>query len=455
MLRHSVTAMPFVRPLLSSLLSAALLASGLSAHAADLLEIYRQAQTSDAQYAAAKAAREAGEQKLAQGRSGLLPSVVLTGNTTRSQTDLRQPSSLSLPGTNTYSYGVQLSQPLFRWQNWVNYQQGGLQTALSEVQFGDAKQNLILRSAQAYFDVLVAEETLTTLQKLKTASAEQLELAKKSFEVGTVTITDVHEAQSRFDLASAQEIQASSDLEVKRYALRVLTGQDAPTLQALRPQVALERPQPEAMTHWVNNAEEHNLGVQMQQLAFEIASREVEKSYAGHLPTLDIVAGRMDSKNLFMNPAAPQNSFSYETVTNSVGLQFNMPLFQGGYQVAHNRETVANREKSRADVDSARRNAGLAARQAYLGVVNGLAQIKALEAAERSSTSSLDANKLGYDVGVRINIDVLNAQSQLADTQQKLVKARYDTLLAQLKLKAAAGQLSEDDLVQINTLLQH
>lgn len=425
------------------------LAAG-GAAAADLEQVYRDALAYDATLAGARASLEAGREKLPQGRSGLLPSLTLSGNTNWNDVSLHTATANPSSRYNTNAWQVQLTQPLFRWQNWVQYKQGELQVAMSEAQYQVARQDLILRASQAYFDVLVAQDVLAAASALHEANTQQLALAKKSFEVGTVTVTDVHEAQSRADLALAQVIAAESDLALKRHVLATLTGKAPEALRGLRKGVTLAAPQPTAVQEWVTSAETSNFSVQAAQVAQQIAQREVERNRAGHLPTVDLVASRGNSAQ-----SNPLTGFSaYNTDSTLVGVQLNLPLYQGGSVNSRVREANALRDKAVADLDNARRTAALNARQAYLGVTSGLAQVKAYEAAKVSSTSALDANKLGYDVGVRINIDVLNAQSQLFDTLQKLSKARYDTLTALLKLKAAAGTLGEDDIKTINSLLE-
>src|SRR5574338_530519 len=422
------------------------------AWAADLMQTYRDALANDAPFAAARAQRDADVEKLPQARAGLLPFVGVTGNTNYNNYDVKFQGPLGTDFTrkgNTNAYSVQLSQPVFRWQNWVQYKQGELQAVVGELRFELARQDLILRTAQAYFDVLNAQDVLAALTSLRVASGQQLELAKKSFEVGTVTITDVYEAQSRSDLATAQEIAAQSDLDVKRHALAVIIGRESEALAGLRKGVSLQRPQPDVIGEWAQAAEGGNYSVQTQRLVAEIADREVERARAGHLPTVDLVTswGHTSGASASNAPGITKTDGSL------IGLQFNLPLYAGGGTSSKAREAVALREKSLSDLESARRSAALAARQAYLGVTSGMAQVKALEAAEVSSGSSLEANQLGYEVGVRINIDVLNAQSQLADTLRQLARARYDTLLAQLRLKAAAGTLGEEDVQVINALL--
>ncbi|WP_131110232.1 TolC family outer membrane protein [Sulfuricystis thermophila] len=437
---------------LKLLVALAFSGSALIAQAADLLQVYRDATAWDAQYAAARAARDAGLEKLPQGRAGLLPSIGLSANTTwnESDTTLRATGTTVSRNYNSNGWNVSLSQPLFRWQNWVGYKQAELAAALAEVQFVQASQDLIVRVAQAYFDVLLAQETLATAQAQKAAIAEQLEAAKKSFEVGSATITDTHEAQARYDLAMAAEIAAENDLAVKRQALRTLTGKEPETLKGLRSGVQIDPPQPADPAQWVSQAETGNLAVQLAQSNFEITSREIEKQRAGHYPTLDLVATYGKSGSGFSSSAGG----GVDVKSSTIGLQLALPIYAGGAVSSREREAAALSEKARAELDNARRQAALAARQAYLGVSSGLAQVKALEAGVASSQLALESNKLGYEVGVRINIDVLNAQSQLFDTKQKLAKARLDTLIAQLKLKAAAGTLSEADLAAINALLE-
>ena len=440
---------------ISLMMAGALSAGGLVdlAHGADLMAVYRDAIAYDAQYASARASLEAGREKLPQGRTGLLPTIGLAASTTWNDIDTtRRVAGATETNTkyNNNGWTVTLTQPLFRWQNWVAYTQSELAVAQAEAQFGLARQDLIVRAAQAYFDVLLAQDTLATARAQKVAIAEQLESAKRNFEVGTATITDTHEAQARYDLTSAQEIAADNDLSGKRQALRAVIGKEPEGLKNLRSGVQLVRPQPDDINKWVEMAEASSASVQIYQALYEIATREVEKQRAGHYPTLDLVAtrGRSSATN------STTLGFGSDSNASTIGVQLSIPIFAGGGVVSKDREAVALKDKAAADLENARRNAALTARQAYLGVTSGLAQVKAYEAALTSSQSALDSNKLGYEVGVRINIDVLNAQGQLFDTRQKLAKARLDTLAALLKLKAVAGSLSEDDVAAINALLE-
>jgi len=438
---------------LAVLLSAPLLAGSVAA--ADLLQVYRDALAYDAQYAAARAAAEAGREKQPQALAGLLPTISATGNTFGNDTsfDTRisgNPTPFSTRSRfNSNAYNVNLTQPLFRWQNFVQYDQSKLLVMQTEASFAQAGQDLILRVSQAYFDVLVAIEKLRAVQATQTAIAQQLEQAKKNFEVGTATITDTYESQSRFDLATAQQIAAENELEVKRYALRVLIGKDPGELNRLKTDAVMDAPQPASMEPWVEAAERDSFLVQAQEAAAEAASKAVDISRAGHYPTVDVVA------NYGQNNGPGQSGLgSIDTTTRQVGLQVNIPIFQGGAVNSRTREAAARRDAERASLDNIRRTSALNARQAYLGVVNGLAEVRALEAALLSSLSSLESNRLGYEVGVRINIDVLNAENQVLLTRRDLARARFDTLQNQLRLKAAVGTLSEADVERINRLLE-
>ena len=425
----------------------------LPAVAQDLLQVYREAQRSDAVFAAARHALEAGRERLPQGLALLLPTLNLTGSAARTRAELDSRDPLILPSSTRYpetaSYTLTLTQPIFRQQNWIQYQQGGHQVRQAEATFGQAYQDLIIRVAQAYFDVLAAHDTLALVRAQKTATAEQLAQAKRNFEVGTATITDTHEAQARYDLIAAQEIAAQNDLESKRRALQLITGREPGELATLRTDVKLAPPNPPDMQTWVELAEKQGYPVQIAEAAAEVATLEARRARAAHLPTLDFVATHGQSGQ----SATSESSAGRDLTTTVIGLQLAMPLYQGGALNSREREAAALSMRSREDLDNARRNAALAARQNYLLVINGIAVVDALQQALVSSQSALDSNKLGYEVGVRINIDVLNAQQQLFLTRRDLAVQRYNLITNNLRLKAAAGTLREEDLEQVNRAL--
>jgi outer membrane protein len=436
------------KPLLATLMTAALFAQ--SAHAQDLLQVYREALANDPVYASARYTLQAGQEAGIQGRAGLLPQIGLSGSYNRNDSEVERLTGTSAEDSKVTTYRASLTQPLFRWANWQQYQQGKLSVAVSEAQFAQARQDLVVRVSQAYFDVLAAQDALASVQAQKAAITEQLASAKRNFEVGTATITDTHEAQARFDLAVAQEFAAQSDLDIKRAALEQIIGKPANDLASLRPGVQLTGPQPAQLETWVDNAQSRNYRVIGGEFNREIAQREIGRLQAGHLPTVDMVASR-DYRDLRGRTSTDANDNIRDGTT--VGVQVNIPLFSGFSVSSQVREAVALSERARADLENARRTAAQEARQAFLGVNSGLAQVRALEAAEISSRSALDSNRLGYEVGVRINIDVLNAQQQLYVTRRDLSRARYDTLVNSLRLKSAAGTLAEEDLSQVNALL--
>ena len=313
-----------------------------------------------------------------------------------------------------------------------------------------AEHELIVRTAQTYFDVLVAQDSLAAAQANKKAVSEQLASAKRNFEVGTATITDTREAQARFDLATATEIVAENDLRTKRIALDQLVGRSNVTPKALAVPVALPALAPAAVDDWVGPAQASHPAVRRAALGLDIARLETEKARAGHLPTVDAVA------SLGANRLSGSNSGSGAVGTTSnasIGVQVAMPLFAGFSVQNRIKETLSLEQRSRNDLDAAGRGVAQATRVAFFGYQSGQAQVKALEAAESSSKLALEATQLGYRVGVRVNLDVLNSQRELFTTQRDLSKARYDVLLAGLRLRQAAGTLQAADLNAVNSLL--
>lgn len=388
-----------------------------------------------------------------QGRAGLLPQVNASASTQYNDREIhfRGPGGGVSEGQyNSNSVGVTLTQPLYRKQNLVAYAQSKTQVEQSDAQLALAGQDLMLRVSQAYFDVLLADFNLEVVGAQKAAFAEQLAQAKRNFEVGTATITDANDAQARYDLTVAQEIAAQNDLEIKRRQLAQIIGRTAPVLSKLGKQFELAPPAPNAIGQWVEQAMRANLQVVVSEATLEIARQEVERNKGGHHPTVDVVASYTDAGS----GAGLQTNLGNDTKTTIIGLQLAVPIYQGGATSSRVREALANEGRARQDLETARRSAELAARQAFLGVTNGMAQVKAFQTALVSTQSSLDSTRLGRDVGVRTQVDVLNAQQQLFSTRRDLAQAVYNYLLSLLRLKAAVGTLAEDDLVRINTWLE-
>jgi outer membrane protein len=308
-----------------------------------------------------------------------------------------------------------------------------------------------VRTSQAYFDVLAAQDTLTFVRAQKAAVAEQLASAKRNFEVGTSTITDTREAQARYDLVIAQELAAENDLRVKKIALDTLVGKTETQPKPLATPLGLPVITPAESTPGSSNPSWCTPTSARRKATSTSPTLEVNKAEAGHKPTLDLQASYNVTRNPSARPTIPP--FAFRTNTTTVGVVLNVPLFAGFATQNRVRETLSLRDKAKSDLEGARRTVAQATRTAYFGVQSGQGQVKALEAAELSSQSALDANRLGYQVGVRINIDVLNSQSQLFQTKRDLARARYDVLLGDLKLRQANGTLTPDDLLKINALL--
>ena len=424
----------------------ALAVSGMAplARAQSLAELYESAKAFDATYQSAQLQYDANVARAAQAKAGILPSAALSAGASRIGLDSSLPANATHYSTQNATLSA--SQPLYRPANWATFSQGQKQVELARAQFEAAEQDLIVRTSQAYFDVLAAQDTLTFVQAQKAAVAEQLASAKRNFEVGTSTITDTREAQARYDLVTAQEIAADNDLRVKKIALDQLAGVTEAKPTPLRAPVSLPPVVPADIGAWVRQSESGHPTIRQAQSGLDIAELEVTKAEAGHKPTLDATA----SYNVTKNP--PSNTSS-RLNTSSVGLVFNVPLFAGFAVQNRVKETLSLRDKAQSDLDGARRSVVQATRTAFLGVQSGQGQVKALEAAELSSQSALEANRLGYQVGVRINIDVLNAQSQLFQTKRDLAQARYNVLLGGLRLRQASGSLSAADLQPINGLL--
>ncbi|MFP5461469.1 MAG: TolC family outer membrane protein, partial [Gammaproteobacteria bacterium] len=371
--------------------AAALACLPAGASAMDLLQAYQSALAVDPVVASAEAQSAATRERVPQARAGLLPSVGANASVSRQTVDTNLAPRRDFTAQN---YSISLSYPLLRLQNVEAYEQSRLAASIGEAQTVQARQDLVVRVAQAYFDVLAAQDNLATIRSQKAAITEQLAAAKRNFEVGTATVTDQQEAQARFDLSLAQEFAAQNELDVRRAALSQLIGRPVPELQVLRPGVELQRPQPALETDWTDSARQNNLAVQQAEVASEIARREIERQRYGHYPTLDVVGSVGRAEN------AAANFIGVKSNSAAVGLQLSVPLYAGGAIDARVREAAQLRNKALFDLDNARRQAEQGARSAFLGVNSGLAQVKALEAAERSSQLALDSNLLGYQVGV-------------------------------------------------------
>ncbi len=430
-------------------LALALAALACSAQAQSLLALVEQARGYDAAWQSAKAQMDAAASRAEQARAGLLPSAGLSAGVSTARTEVSRPEiNLTTPNRNVT---LSASQPLYRPANRIGYAQGQRGIDVAQAQLDAATQDLLVRVSQGYFDVLAAQDTLAFVRAQKAAVEEQLAAAKRNFEVGTSTITDQREAQARYDIVVAQEIAAENDLHVKRLALDQLVGRTGTAPLPLAQPVQLPADAAGDVAEWVEKSQAQQPAVRQATVALDIAQLETQKARTGHLPTVDLQAGY--AINHYPKGTMTAQGLNQRNTTASVGVALNLPLFAGFAVQNRIQETLALEEKARADLEGARRAVAQGTRAAFFGVQSLRSQVKALETAEASSQSALDANKLGYQVGVRINIDVLNAQSQLYQTKRDLAVARYNLLMGQLKLRQAAGTLALDDVKAINAFL--
>ena len=426
-------------------LSLLLAGTAVPAWAQSLQELYDAARTYDAAYLSAKAAAQAAEHRAAQADALLRPSAALSSSATLTMADAPRVGT----GDNN-ALGATLSgkYPLINRGTAPTIEQSRKAMQVTQADLEAVEQDLIVRLSQAYFDVLAAQDALATTRASKAAITEQLASAKRNFEVGTATITDTREAQARFDLASAQEIAAENDLRTKRIALDQVVGRSNVTPKGLGKAAPLPAPLPADAEAWASQADSGHPSVRKARLGLDVARLETEKARAAESFTVDAVGSVGATRYSGSSASLPGI-----TKSATVGVQLNWPLYTGGATQNRIKETLALEDKSRNDVDAARRAVTQATRQAFFGVQSGLAQVKALEAAESSSQLALEATQLGYKVGVRVNLDVLNAQTQLFQTRRDLAKARYDVILGGLKLRLASGQLKPADVAAVNALL--
>jgi outer membrane protein len=425
-----------------------MLAASLPARAEDLLAVYRLARDNDPNWAAARANVAAGRERENQGFSQLLPTLTLGASTYRIDQDSRTATVNDRFRYDSNGYSAVLTQPIYRKQNIAAWEQGKAQTAQAEADYDEAGQNLILRVAGGYFDVLGAQDRLAWARAEKQAVTGQLRLSKRNYEVGQGSLVDVHSAQARLDLVAAEEIAAANDLEVRREALRSIIYTAPGKLADIRSPMPLAGPQPSDIEQWVASALASNPIVRSRAATVEIAAQDVEVSRAGHYPTLDLSASHS-----YSDAGGSAFGTPIETTTNQVGLVFGMSLFQGGAIASRVREAGARRDAAAQQLEASRRQAAQQTREAYLTVVSGLSRVRALEQALISNRQALESTVLGYERGQRTGLDVLNAQRELFRTQRDAAQARYDYLLARLRLKSAAGTLGEDDVREINALL--
>jgi len=424
------------------------------ASANELNRIYQLATEHDTQLRAAEGARDAALAADPRARGALLPQVSGTGtvgtlkrtNTVLNDTELRDSD------TDSHRLSIGLRQALFDATAWNRWQQADREAAAAEATYRNAEQALVLRTSEAYFNLLAAADSVRFADAEKKAVERQLELARKRFEVGLSAITDVQEAQARYDLTVAQMIEAEQALTIAQVAVAEITGSSDARIVPLKEELPLLGPTPASVDEWVKTASNNSFDIVVARAQAEAAQQGVDASRAGHYPTLSLV-GEVATEassgfNQFSNAFVDQ-----EGDTSYVGLELNVPIFAGGATQAGVNAALGVRDQRRAELAGRQRTVERATRNAYQGVIAGISRVAAYKQAVLSNTTALEASEVGLEVGARTAVDVLNAQRELYRAQRDYSRSRYDYLLNVLRLKQAAGQLTAKDLNEIDGLL--
>ncbi|HEX6975335.1 MAG TPA: TolC family outer membrane protein, partial [Vicinamibacterales bacterium] len=415
----------------------------------DLLEVYREALQSDPTLAAARANWQATQERVPQARSGLLPNVSLSIAPNLNYFGTNLDTNPHVTVNRDFGFGgltVSASQPLYRYANTVAYSQAVEQVRQADYTLESAKQDLIVRVATAYFNVLLAQFTVELAESQKAAVSEQLAQAKRNFEVGVATITDTNEAQAKYDQIVAQEITARNDLENQRTALRAIIGRNPGDLKRLGGGFDPVVPSPNKLDAWVDKALADNLSVRIAQYNADIATLEIERQRAGRLPTVDLVA----SANAQAFNASVNSNASGEQHQVAIGLAVTVPLYTGGFVDSKVREAYALQDNARQNLEVARRNALFNAQTGFTGVTTASASVKAFEQALASAQTAYESNRTGLEVGVRTNLDVLNTQQNVYQARHDVAQAYFNYMLSVLRLKSAVGTLSDQDIEEMN-----
>ena len=455
------------------ILALVLLASAGTAQSKDLIGVFEDALHNDPVIRQADATRLATREAKPQALSQLLPQVNGTAGATRDhnsgfqdqiflatdpKTGQSIPLVLSAPSTSdttTQQWGVNLRQNVFNWSNWMILKEASHQVAQAEANYQAAEQNLILRVAQAYFNVLTAIDGLDANQASLEAISRQLDQANKRFEVGLIAITDVEDAKAAHDSAAAAVIAAKRTLATTEDQLQEITGQKYDQLSKPGTEMPLKSPEPADETRWVNISLEQNLSLVSSRLAADIARENVRVQFGGHLPTLDVVAGRSwtksNSDEVF--DGIPFNDVDSKFNDRQIGLQFTLPIYSGGLTQSRVRQAQYQWIAAKEGVVQSSRATERQARDAYLGVISGIARVQALRQALESNQTALKATEAGYEVGTRTSVDVLNARKNLVQAQTDYSGSRYDYIVSVLQLRLAAGNLDRNQLTEVNNWL--
>jgi outer membrane protein/protease secretion system outer membrane protein len=422
--------------------------------ALDLLQIYRLAVTNDASYLAARAAADAGREAVPQALAQLLPNFSLNASGFQNRLEQSAPNILGDSVTSKKNYDSSnlswnLRQPIYRKQQFAQYEQAKAQVESVEATLDKDGQDLVTRVAGAYFDALLAEDQLSLVLAQKTSYAEQLKAAKRSLEAGEGTRTDIDEAQARYDMTLATELEASQRVKFARRQLQVYVNQPIHSLALLdEQQLQLIPPNPAVLEEWIERGEETSPELRNLKAQREVVQQQIEKALAGHHPTLDLIA--QQSRSVSENVLAPSSQY-----TNlQIGLQLTIPIYAGGGVNAAVREARANREKIDQQHEAARRNLGLQIQKEFQSVTEGIARVRALEQARRSAEQAFYSTQKGVLAGTRMSIDVLNAEQQRINVLRDLAQARYQYLIARIRLLALVGGLNDEEVARVNGYLK-
>ena len=426
----------------------------LPASALGFMEAFRAALQNDPTYQAAIAENEAGQQNRAMGRAGLLPQISANASRARVRGE-REYNTQTQSGVRNVieplsyfstSRTVQVRQSVLNMAAIANFRQGRARAEYSTEVFRGKQNDLALRLSSAYFQALLSQHAIDLAQAKVQSIEQQLKTAEVQFKAGDGTVTDVDEARARRDLAQAQLIEARNQLTVAMRSLQELVGDKPVSLAQLKADFAKQlKPELETLDTWLDRALETSADIAAQRRALEVAEREVDKNRAGHLPTVDVYAssGRSQSDSF--------SSINQEYRTRQLGVQVNIPIFSGGYTNAATTQAIANRERARNELEATVNKTHIEVTKQYSGTVSGLAKVQALELAVKSSEQALESTKMGFKAGMRSNVDILNAEEQLYTSRRDLAEAKYVYLLSRLRLKAAAGQLSEADMGEVDS----
>lgn len=451
---------------------AAILAAAPVSHADNLWDIYQLARQSDPQLREADANRMAVKEAKPQALGALLPQISATGDYGQDETssDRSGVSFGSVFGTTVSNnrvdktdWGLQLRQTVFRWDQWVKFRQSDKQALQADMDYRVAELSLSTRVADAYFNVLAAQDTLAATVAAREAIGRQLEQAQKRFEVGLIAITDVQEAQSGYDQAVAVEIVAKRSLANSNEVLREIVGDYPGNLAKPKEEVPLIPPEPADENQWVEVALQQNMSLQSAQLGADIARDNIKIARSGHLPTVDLVLSRNDvsqdgSTNGSFDSAATGRSLTvgsttFDQTVDSITLQATLPIFSGGTTNARVNQSVYQHRAAKERLERTARQTERATRDAYLAVNTEISRVKALKQALKSTQTALQATEAGFEVGTRTTVDVLEARRQLYQAETNYARSRYDYIVNVLKLKEAAGILTDADLQQVNSWL--